>query len=998
MMKNSIDRLFFALLALLAPTVLMAQEGGGGGSLSFAPPPSDASVVFLGNIFGVVDGVLHGSGSMLMGTLFGVFNSAVMALGGIVIMYTLMVSTMNTAQEGQMLGQKWSSIWVPIRSTIGLALLVPKASGYCMMQIFVMWVVLQGVGAADKIWNAALDYIKGGGAIVRQQQDPLESLFAGGGDMASGATVMLSGQVCMTGLQKILQQQRDTYIQLKQKGAGPCSGTPDDVMKAFCETPVPDFVNTFNAVSTQTGNIANVYLQENFTVNMPNVTSQPYSALNGICGKVTWDNFLNKSIANLLPGLEKIKKQKPSPAEQVAYIQERMARLGLNAGDLQTVMMSRAIAVQQMYVSLTNVSRQIVDNIPGVGSSMDDTDEQPVSIVARQPFGVPLNSAGEICGTEEANCISWGMPGAGTAGKAPIFSGTEFQGAISDYNAVMGPALTLMSQAGDQQNAKKSRAFIDKAREQGWIMAGSYFFDLARLNQEAAKGRNLTDQNSGLGQSAFDPTDITKPFGDGDQCGALCRWLNRDQTNISKLVTVTNGSGMIQPEVSPPSSQGGSGLLNQLKKVPIYSGKAASTVYGFIDNSMHVRLPGQPGETGPRFAMKLNISFGHSSFSLPKMNMPCGGFPILGCLVKPIGDMLYNVIIRGILNFLMGAVIQIINSVVELIIVIPLMGMSQVFQQGVAFITTSGADPIVALANMGVHYINFAHELWIAIIGISIATALIPVVGVVIFAIIMLAFPIFMAWMGVMLSVGFICSYYIPFVPYMIFTFGSIAWLMAVIEAMVAAPIVALGVTHPEGNEAFGKGEQAIMIILNVFLRPSMMVIGFFAGIILSYVSVWILNAGFQNASSFLQGDPDAAQFSVSIQAGDDPGRIDTQKGYTGWAGIYAFFFSILMYTTLYTIVVQKAFTLITLLPDKILRWIGGQPESIGAETAQWGEEAKGQVKEAGGATSKAAQAMDQQLSGYAAKGMKAVSGGGGGAQASVEKGAESTDSAKKGG
>lgn len=71
-----------------------------------------------------------------MGSMFGVFNSAVLALGGIIIMYTLMVSTMNTAHEGQMLGQKWSSIWIPLRSTFGLALLIPKASGYCMMQVF----------------------------------------------------------------------------------------------------------------------------------------------------------------------------------------------------------------------------------------------------------------------------------------------------------------------------------------------------------------------------------------------------------------------------------------------------------------------------------------------------------------------------------------------------------------------------------------------------------------------------------------------------------------------------------------------------------------------------------------------------------------------------------------------------------------------------------------------------------------------------------------------
>jgi len=105
-------RLSLLLLSLFYPAILFAQDSSGGGSLSFAPPPGDLSVVFLGNIFGIVDGVLHGSGSQIMGTMFGVFNAAVLALGGIVIMYTLTVSTMNTAQEGQLLGQRWSSIWV----------------------------------------------------------------------------------------------------------------------------------------------------------------------------------------------------------------------------------------------------------------------------------------------------------------------------------------------------------------------------------------------------------------------------------------------------------------------------------------------------------------------------------------------------------------------------------------------------------------------------------------------------------------------------------------------------------------------------------------------------------------------------------------------------------------------------------------------------------------------------------------------------------------------
>ena len=92
---------FIGMILLLFPFLATAE-----GALNFSPPPGDVSVVFLGNLFGVVDGVLSGTGSQIMGNMFSVFNSAVLALGGIFMMYTLIVGTMNTAHEGQMLGQK----------------------------------------------------------------------------------------------------------------------------------------------------------------------------------------------------------------------------------------------------------------------------------------------------------------------------------------------------------------------------------------------------------------------------------------------------------------------------------------------------------------------------------------------------------------------------------------------------------------------------------------------------------------------------------------------------------------------------------------------------------------------------------------------------------------------------------------------------------------------------------------------------------------------------
>lgn len=214
------NKWLIGIVLAVFPLVIFAQDSGG--ALSFAPPSGDYSMVFLGNIFGIVDGVLHGSGSQIMGALFGVFNAAVLAIGGIIISYTTVVSTMNTAQEGEMLGHKWSSIWIPLRSTAGLALLIPKASGYCMMQIFVMWIIVQGVGAADKVWNAALSYLNRGGVIIQTQDNPSTMLSGGSGsELATGGMDILVGQVCMLGLQQQLENARQSY--LKNDKQPPCA-------------------------------------------------------------------------------------------------------------------------------------------------------------------------------------------------------------------------------------------------------------------------------------------------------------------------------------------------------------------------------------------------------------------------------------------------------------------------------------------------------------------------------------------------------------------------------------------------------------------------------------------------------------------------------------------------------------------------------------------------------------------------------------------------------
>lgn len=963
-------KLWISILTFLLPTLASATDG----SLSFNPPETDYSVIFLGNIFGIVDGVLHGSGSQIMGSMFGVFNAAVLALGGIVVMYTLVVGTMNTAQEGQMLGQKWSSIWIPVRATIGLAFLIPKSSGYCLMQIFIMWVVVQGVGAADKVWNSALDYLNRGGAIVKAQQslkstdDNNQAIV----DLSTGAGKILSGQVCMAGIQALLEKSRKGYLQSGESGSGKCnkqamSGQDSsDPIVYLCKNPVPDFIGTVNVIDVANEGFVSACSDDYKSGSSSSTKSAPmpnfkgtmyedtiYNNLNGICGTISWNDYD--------PNLDK--------------------STTLSCSDVDTTRQSRAVGIQQMYSDLTPVAKEMIENDPQITYRSGDSSSENFSIVARNQFGAPLLDSGSYCESQSSSCVGWG-PAKGGNNQTLAFTGFELQNSILDYNGIMLPALNLEQQQQNSDSANQLKSFIKGSEEQGWIMAGGYFFNLVYLNGLVTTNSNLMDGNSGLASSEFDVDKFaSEPF--DNNCGTLCQMLAKDNTPMKNLAGLIDGSALGSPITATVDTQ-----------AKAQTDSYSATTYGFITNGSMVHLPGQPGLDTPEFKMNFNIQPGQTLITFPKKNFSCGRMSILGyCMKQIMGDLFYNDIFRGIINIIISFVVSVFNLMLQTFLYVPLDQLMIVFNNGVQLLETTMIHPIVALAYMGSSFINASVDIWLNLISFSVIFGSIPGVGFIFLVGVFLVLPFLASWMGVMVSVGWIDAYYAPFIPYMIFTFGSIAWFMAVIESMVAGPIVALGVSHPEGHDALGKAEQAVMILINVFLRPSMMIIGYIASISLSYVSIFVLNSGFVQIMKFFlpdggdmgMGDAWTSSDSwshVSMNSSDSTGG-GLSTPFSNWSAIYASFFCLVTYTSLYLTVVQKSFTLIHTLPDKVLRWIGSQGESYGQETAQWSEDAKGQVKDAGQETGKSSMKTGGQAMGMAESAIAGASKGSSGGSVS---------------
>ena len=152
-----IKRWGLLIVALLFSSAALASTTNMG---LFTPPATDRSIYYLKLIFGSVATVLDatGVGNQLMGQMFRAFNTSIFIVGVVFIALTGFTSIIRMSAEGQILGRQVSNLWVPVRAAIGLLILTPTSSGYCFIQALAMWVVINGIGAADAVWEVLLEH------------------------------------------------------------------------------------------------------------------------------------------------------------------------------------------------------------------------------------------------------------------------------------------------------------------------------------------------------------------------------------------------------------------------------------------------------------------------------------------------------------------------------------------------------------------------------------------------------------------------------------------------------------------------------------------------------------------------------------------------------------------------------------------------------------------------------------------------------------------------
>lgn len=769
--------LSFALL-LIAPATF-AQGGG----MTFTPVPHDVSVSFLAQVFGSVSGVLHSNNTQILGHMFGIFNASVLAVGGIIFGYTSGVSLLSSAHDGEFLGKKYHSMYIPLRTAIGFAALVPKATGYSAIQVFVMWIVLQGVGAADSIWHTAVSYLNEGGAVGAAQTTVISSDTQE--ELLTSMSSLFQRQICLAGLNAAM----------KNNTSG--------------KRLTPEIVNDSGDKPT--------------AVVFPGDKNSVYY---GKCGAVAWEDKGDKKLADA------------------------------NVTGILTAMNDMETYAKRLVEKNPAITGTVLD--PSQPYDMKDTDSIPISISV------------------------WG--------------------AAQDYYASVLPV--LKEQAKDPKFAELRDTSTEELTRRGWMMAGGYYYDLAKKAHENSistiavpkldmeQKPTITERNVGLPKEVVDAiwAEMKKVTGYQTLAEQYAKEEKKDQSADASADGLDFAVDQNSLKI---------GNDTPFDRAPKNAIKTSSEKIG-IKHLGHIKLPNIAGAA---------------------MNSAIGGYTDV---LNANGASM----IASTAQVAMRTLAQELPNIVK--------KWKQRFQDYLKNNKTQ--DPLIMLQNFGMDVIKGAQTAWLntaaalAFAGLVFGIGSLGLILGGLIALLMVVLPVILAVLFGMFMVGIMLAYYLPALPFILFTFGALAWLVGVIEAMIAAPIVGLGIIHPDGHDHYGKAEPAIMLLLSAFLRPSLMIFGLIGGMILSYVGFALINMGFGSVINGIAG-----MANITGASGPDNSNM------FDWVGAATF---LVIYTSLIVAVAQKCFMLIHEVPDRVLRWLGGQ-DQLGS--GKGGEEmVRGAVSQAG--------------------------------------------------
>lgn len=868
-------------LVFLSPALASAQIVGQADEGIFTPPPTDVSVEYLRKIFGTVGETLSGGSNQLLGELFGIFNTAMLVFAGGFVMYSIGMSVISTAQDGQMMGsggaQKMST-WMIFRIVGGSTMLVPKFNGYSFIQLLVMKAVLAGVGLADQVWNKAIDYVKNtGGFKVETSQlsetSDLKKLAAGIG--VSGKATMADFYKAGVCLSAARRQARITS------------------QEACIDGVCPRFDDTFTVYTGITCGGGNAYDVCFGSISKPTE-----------CGHYTWTAPSGVSVDDQRAVFSAVK---------------QAARSVLTSSD---ILFSRAIDAADADVSCASSGAanncSVSNSLVAVGSSYYASTlrarTKPPSTTATD-WTVSAKSTGWIMAGSHYRNLVGGNARTDTTGGAPSYDsidGFMYSQTKAPAGASTFPAVTVSS----GRSVRDAYQAIDSA------FSGYQDKTIELLSAIAGPAP------AGGGASGV-------PGGMDEELDSLTHRFNQ-MLVVEPIFVGGTGNFRAKSMVTTIQNYGRAKLDIGKTNMMVMLRNLVAKIVGL---GGQVTIPNHKAKGDPFADDKLTDQQFKYCKSACSSEAGCFASAVgAQCISYGAGILGGLAVDRGLLP--PGASAGTSSDTV--VRVDPLLGLAELGQtmmdQSVNYWMRTINDAFEIVRDLAVSYTTYmtlnavgttavVAALYAKTIIGGVAAGQIAQFTVNTFNTIMKLFfqldiaslqvflPLGAAVALVMFTLGVSIGIYAPFIPFMLFLFGAIGWLASVVEAMVAAPLVALGVTHPEGHDLLGKSEQATMLLLGVFIRPVAMVIGLFVAILMSYIALSLLNYGFMH-------------ILVQYLEHTYEGAVGGTSKLIGMVG------TLIVWVYVLLAVLNQVFSLIHQVPDKLLLWIGGPMGQSGTAQA----------------------------------------------------------------
>jgi conjugal transfer/type IV secretion protein DotA/TraY len=174
----------------------------------------------------------------------------------------------------------------------------------------------------------------------------------------------------------------------------------------------------------------------------------------------------------------------------------------------------------------------------------------------------------------------------------------------------------------------------------------------------------------------------------------------------------------------------------------------------------------------------------------------------------------------------------------------------------------------------------------------------------------------------VTMAMSFTLFYVLPMLPFIYFIFGVSGWIKSIFEAIVAMPLWALAHLRIDGQGLPGPGAtNGYFLLLEIFLRPVLLVFGLLASVIIFSSLVNVLNDVF-----------DLVVENVSGANFEDSGLLTEFLR----SPVDQFFYTV-MYVIIVYMIAISCFKLIDAIPNKILRWAGVTVETFGESAGDTG-------------------------------------------------------------